>query len=179
MTIAPFAVRRALWVVAGLATIAGAALQVTPARSRVEPLAPSVPDTASPVVRPAIDGTAAEEIVLANVFSRTRRAPSTRYVPAEFTTDSASGGMNGGEGGMTAPAPLMTDDADGPRLYGTVVGVDGARALLQLSSASGARLYAAGDRDAGYTVVSVAPREVVLRGPGGRRTLRLEPEERK
>lgn len=78
-----------------------------------------------------------------------------------------------------APAdPAMPDDEGMPRLYGTVVGVDGARALLQLSSASGARLYAAGERDAGYTVVSVAPREVVLRGPGGRRTLRMAPEER-
>ena len=39
------------------------------------------------------------------------------------------------------------------------------------------RLYAVGDRDGGYRVVSIAPRSVVLAGPRGRVTLRLDPQE--
>jgi hypothetical protein len=66
----------------------------------------------------------------------------------------------------------------GPRLLGTVVSPDGPRALLQLNPAiPGSRLYAVGEEDAGYRIVSITPRVVVLRSAGGRVTLRLDPEE--
>lgn len=179
MRVTPFLLRRTLWSVAILATVAGMTLQVARTTREVAPLPPVLPDTSSQPTMTLLDGTVAEEIVLGNVFSRARRAPPARYVPPEFTMDSAGGGMGGGnEAAAPSPASEGSDGSDFPRLFGTVVGLEGAKALLQLTSASGARLYAAGDRDAGFTVVSVAPRGVVLRGPGGRRTLRLVPEDR-
>ena len=79
----------------------------------------------------------------------------------------------------TSLAPGMPEMPSGePVLLGTVVGGRGTQALLQLDPLSGpARLYAVGDRDGGYLVVSIAPRSVVLAGPRGRVTLRLDPQE--
>ena len=59
-----------------------------------------------------------------------------------------------------------------------MVGVRGTLALLQLDPFAGApRLYAVGDRDGAYRVIAIAPRSVILAGPRGRVTLRLDQEE--
>ncbi len=167
--------RLALWGVAAATAAGGALVWWLPASTSVPPLAPAAIE-APATAPPAMPADAAEEIVLANLFAAGRTPPTTRYLPPELAMDSA--------GGMSAASempPMVPDSAmlagDVPRLLGTVVAPTGPRALLHLSLTSGPRLYAVGDREGGYTVVSVAPREVVLRGPGGRRTLRLDPEE--
>lgn len=114
----------------------------------------------------------AEDLVLANAFSPRRAPPATRYTPPEGTVEST--------GGVMADPP--SDDAAlgraAPRLLGTVIGGRGRQALLQLDPFAGApRLYAEGERDAGFRILSIAPREVVLSGPRGRMTVRLDPQE--
>jgi hypothetical protein len=115
----------------------------------------------------------AEEIVLANIFSATRTPPPSRYTPPEVA-DSAAGMLS-----EPTEEPVAAEAGFTPVLFGTMVGAE-ARALLQLDAlATAPRLYATGERDGGYRVVSIAPREVVLAGPRGRVVLRLpQPEER-
>lgn len=61
-----------------------------------------------------------------------------------------------------------------PALFGTVIGEDGARALLRLDPAiAGAQLYAEGAEAGGWRVARVEPGRVVLVGRKGRRELRL------
>lgn len=120
------------------------------------------------------DPALAEDVVLANAFSPRRTPPTARYTPPDAATDSS--------GGTLADAPMPVGEGEGegaePLLLGTVIGALGAQALLQLDPSAGApRLYAVGERDGGYRVVSIAPRAVVLAGPRGRVTLRLDPEE--
>ena len=82
---------------------------------------------------------------------------------------------------MNEPASGTVPSGDGvPALFGTVVGENGVvMALLHLNPADpGPRLYAVGERDGGYRVVSIAPRVVILNGPQGRVSLRLPDEER-
>lgn len=167
----PGPVRRAAWALAVVSGLAGAILWVVPPSATVAALAPVPADTTSlpiAVTDPAI----AEDIAVANVFARSRTAPSTRYTPGDVA-DEANGAM--------LPEDASFDAADvemgGPRLLGTVVSPDGPRALLQLDPASASRLYAVGDVDAGYRIMSITPRVVVLRNAGGRVTLRLDPEE--
>jgi hypothetical protein len=130
--------------------------------------------TVTAPVLPAGDAAMAEDVVIANVFSARRAPPTTRYTPPDASMDS-SGGMVAD----TSLAPGMPEMPSGePVLLGTVVGGRGTQALLQLDPLSGpARLYAVGDRDGGYRVVSIAPRSVVLAGPRGRVILRLDPQE--
>lgn len=126
---------------------------------------------ALPAIAPG-DPALAEDVVLANAFSPRRTPPTSRYSPPDAAMDSS--------GGTVAGAPEVEGAASPgePRLLGTVVGARGAQALLQLDPYAGApRLYAVGDRDGGYRVISIAPRAVVLAGPRGRLTLRLDPEE--
>ncbi|MGQ0648788.1 MAG: hypothetical protein ACT4P7_14615 [Gemmatimonadaceae bacterium] len=170
-------IRRACWAVAAVAVAAGGLLLVVPARVDVAPTAPLVPDSSR--TRPAIAGNpaVAEEIAIANVFAASRTPPSSRYMPPELAGESANGVMAEPppDSAMTATPEV---EGDVPRLYGTLVGPDGPKALLHLDpTASGPRLYSQGDSGGGYRVVSIAPRIVVLRGPRGRTTLRLEPEE--
>lgn len=170
--------RRISWTVAGAAAVAGAALWVLPARVSVPPGAPLVHDGTTMPAPPVVDAAVAEEIALANVFAASRTPPASRYLPPEQAGDSAYGTMDD-PGTSTLMAPEAAgEEVDVPRLFGTVVGPEGTRALLTLDAdASGPRLYGPGDRDGGYQVVSIAPRAVVLRGPRGRVTLRLDPEE--
>ena len=136
----------------------------------------SVP-TDSVLALPAIaaaDPALAEDIVLANAFSARRTPPTSRYTPQDAATDSSDGAVAGSMTMAGAGEALAGE----PRLLGTVVGARGAQALLQLDPYAGApRLYAVGERDGGYRVISIAPRTVVLAGPRGRVTLRLDPEE--
>lgn len=126
-------------------------------------------EVAAATERAPIDSLA-EEIVLANVFARSRQPPAARFTPSESGSDSVTS-----QGGS---ALTESASAAAPVLYGTIVGAGRALALLWLDSSQPApALYAIGDRAAGYRVLAIAPGEVVLAGPGGRLVLRLPPEE--
>lgn len=170
----PF-LRLFLWGVAATAATGGAVASLLPPTVAVSPISPVVP-VLSETAAVATTTSVAEEIVMANIFARSRAAPSNRYTPPELSTDSAAGAMMPSMDASGIP-DSATAAGDVPRLFGTMVGAIGPQALLQLSLASGPRLYFVGDRDGGFTVLAINPRAVVLRGPGGRRTLRLEPEE--
>ena len=170
-------IRRACWGIAATSVLAGGVLRVIPAGGEVA-AAPAVPlEVPAPLPVPAANPLVAEDIVMANVFAASRTPPPARYTPPELAGDSA--------GGLVADAPTdpamleeYATEGEVPRLFGTVVGPEGTRALLHLDAAtSGPRLYAAGEADGGYRVLSITPRQVVLRGPRGRITLRLDPEE--
>jgi len=119
------------------------------------------------------DPTLAEDVVIANVFSARRSPPPSRYTPPGTAGDSVGAMADVGE----VPS-AEAESMGGPRLLGTVVTGSTAQALLQLDpAASSPRLYMVGDRDAGYRVVSITPRAVVLSGPRGRVTLQLDPQE--
>lgn len=133
-------------------------------------------ETSPPLKPPALapgDPALAEDVVLANVFSARRAPPTSRYSPPDAVMDTAGGMVE-----MAVEPPGDEAPAGTPLLLGTVVGAHGTQALLQLDPYAGQpRLYSVGDRDAGYRVVSIAPRSAVLVGPQGRVTVRLEPEE--
>lgn len=173
------ALRTGSWLVAAVAALAGAVAWFVPPSADVEPLPPSLPGAAA-LASPPLDAAAAEGIVLANAFAPSRAAPASRYTPVEQVTDTATGTTMPDPAGM-ASMPMMPGmgvdpGADAPRLYGTLVSPGGPKALLHLSE-RGPALYGAGDREGQWQVVSIAPRQVVLRGRSGRITLRLEPEE--
>ncbi|MCC6316761.1 MAG: hypothetical protein IT361_03635 [Gemmatimonadaceae bacterium] len=169
MTIRPSLLRRASWLLSALGVIVAAVVWWMPPNVSAAPLAPAAA-VDSPVAPVAIDPAIAEEIAVANLFAASRTPPAKRYSPADAQASSADG--------MVEPTTIVeAAPADGPRLLGTVVGPAGPMALLQLEPGGTARLYAAGEADAGYRIISIAPRVVVLRGPGGRTTLRLDPEE--
>jgi hypothetical protein len=124
-----------------------------------------------------ISSVAAEEIVLANAFSMSRTPPSARYLPPE-SDEAMAGGAMMSAGSVEPPVDDALLSGDVPRLYGTVVQSDGARALLRLDpDRESPQLYRVGDRGGPFRVVSITPRRVVLNGPQGRVTLTLDPEE--
>ena len=138
-----------------------------------------VPDssgTSLPV--PAMDASVAEDIAIASIFASNRTPPRSRYLPPE---SDSSGGFTVESNAMlpAEPSDSLAIAGEIPRLFGTVVdsGRGEMQALLRLSGVSGPRMYRIGDVDGGYRVVSIAPRLVVVRGPSGRVTLRLDPEE--
>jgi hypothetical protein len=173
-------VRTIGWMVAALATLAGVVAWIVPPALDVEPLAPVITPMRATETS-VLDASVAEGIVLSNAFAAARTAPATRYTPVEQMTDTAAGATLPDPTGM-ASLPMMPGSAgdapamDGPRLFGTLVSPDGPKALLQLGEA-GPALYGVGDREGGWQVVSIAPRQVVLRGRSRRITFRLEPEE--
>jgi hypothetical protein len=166
--------RPALLLVAALSALVGLAFLLLPPALGGVPATP-VPSDGKPVL-PRLDppdSTLAEALVLANAFSARRAPPTTRYAPPEGSLDSSGGMLADPLGGDTT---AVSDAA--PLLLGTVVGTRGRMALLQLDPFAGApRLYAEGERDGGYRILSIAPRAVVLAGPRGRLTLRLDPQE--
>lgn len=169
--------QRLFWYAAAAALLVAAAVWLLPARSSTRDLASFISAQDSTVPLPAPDVSSAEEIAVANIFSATRTPPRVRYVPPELGGDSA----NGTTQDSTAALPMLVPGMDvGPKLFGTVVRPDGAapQALLQLDPAfPQPRFYSVGDKDGGYRVISIRPRTVVLRGPRGRLTLRLDTKE--
>jgi hypothetical protein len=111
------------------------------------------------------------DAVNGNVFSASRRAPTTRFVvPGSADVMAAPAAM-----AMAADSTVVGDDAESwPKLSG-IVSVSGERqALLQLAAADGhASLYRAGDVHAGYRIVRIEANLVVLAHRAGTRTLRL------
>ena len=172
----PSRVKRTCWGVAAITAVLGGLLWVLPPRVHVTPAPPLSLDSSGSVAAVTARPDIAEDIAVANVFAATRTPPNTRFVPPEFAGESANGMMPEPSASSDPAAPPLA--ADVPQLFGTVIGPDGTKALLHLDPASPApRLYGPGERDGGYRVLSISPRAVVLRGPGGRVTLRLDPEE--
>lgn len=164
--------RRALLASATVSATVGVVFFLLPPAVGDATVAPLAPDAAfAPPALSAGVSSLAEDVVLANAFSVRRAPPASRYTPSDAAVDS-SGGMLADP---AAPPGPSSDFLSGPRLLGTVVGEGGTQVLLQLDPPSGTpRLYAVGDRDGGYRVIAIAPRSVVLTGPRGRLTLRLE-----
>jgi hypothetical protein len=115
-------------------------------------------------------------VINGNVFSASRRAPTTRFVaPGTGAADAVAANSAPTNASMAAPADAGDADAL-PRLTG-IVTLDGERqVLLQLSADDGVpRLYRRGDEHAGYRIERIGADFVVLVHRGSRRTVRLRP----
>jgi len=142
--------------------------------------APAVPDAViEPVAVDAragarrtverLDPTVATKIFDASIFSDSRTPPSVRYDPFQPDEPNTTAmPANVDATGATA------EEATVPRLFGTVFGPDGPRALMQLdASLPGAQLYREGDRVGPYLVVKINEQSVTLDTSDGRIVLRL------
>ena len=155
--------------------LAGVAFLFGPSDTDVAPL--PLPDPATFSSAPndarAHADSLSEDIILHNLFSPSRSAPSGRYRGPGMTggQDADAGGMYGASGGEAMATASFT-----PTLVGTAISErpGATRALLVLSSADPTpRLYAVGESAGGYRVVSIEARSVELAGPRGRVVLRL------
>jgi len=115
-----------------------------------------------------LDPAVAATIIDASIFSDTRTPPATRYDPFEPAVT------------YDIPIPENTvavetdEEAAVPRLFGTVLGPDGPRALMQLDeNEPGAQMYSEGDRVGPYLVVRITEQSVILDTSEGRIVLRL------
>lgn len=157
-----------------LGLVSGTGFLLAPASAKVESMAiPALADSVPiPVLERSRSDSLTEDIILYNLFSPSRSAPSRRYAAG-----TAAGVDANPEG--SPPSPSLAGGFT-PELIGTAVSERPAetRALLRLLPADPApRLYAVGDRAGGYTVVSIDARAVVLSGPRGRVVLRLPENE--
>ena len=178
---------RALDLLSILLVIGAALALVLPSRERGVPAA-SVPvptvgaHDATPVVAPFDSSYAG--IVRGNLFSLSRRTPSSRFVapPGTFAGDPAPAAPIAPFDGTLSESPASNDvaseaNASGddavPRLYG-IVTVDGRRsALLRLVRGRAPSLYGDGEGAGGYRVREVRVDRVLLQTPSGTRTMRL------
>jgi len=158
---------RALW--ASAATLGGLAALLwvvppwigAPAQPPADIVLPAPPDDPS---THAVALLSYEEIARANVFAPERTPPRTRYTPP---------------GARSQSAP-MAGDATTLRLYGLAAGSGGAVALIDADPRiPGAEIYRVGDRVGPYRLESIADTFVVLAGPAGGRTLRLQAPQRR
>lgn len=159
-------------VIAVMAALLGLGFMIAPTSVDVAPLAlPALgADTMMTPARVPADSIT-EDIILYNLFSPSRTAPSRRYT----TQSVVNPGGAPDESGTMAPSSGFS-----PVLIGTAVSEKPGetRALLQLlASDPTPRLYAVGDRAGGFSVVSIDSRAVVLNGPRGRVVLRLPENE--
>ena len=142
-----------------------------PARSPASPALP--PITAEPAALLPDAGNESDSliavIVNGNVFSATRRAPRTRFLPPNEQAMVAESPPAYGASTIADPSRDSL-----PALSG-IVAVDGERrALLQMVASDEApRLYRVNETHAGYRVVQIGPDMVVLASRAGTRTLRL------
>lgn len=109
-----------------------------------------------------------------NVFSATRRAPTSRFVVPGSVDAAPASPMVPSSDSLAGATTMSAEDASLPRLSG-IVSIGGERrALLQLSAADGhASLYRVGDVHAGYRIVRIDADRVILSHASGTRTLRL------
>ena len=157
--------------IAVVAFLLGLGFMVAPTNVDVAPLALPA-HNADSIMSPARvqADSITEDIILYNLFSPSRTAPSRRY-----TAQSVAGGGVPDENVSAPPGSGFS-----PVLIGTAVSErpGETRALLQLlANDPTPRLYAVGDRAGGYSVVSIDARAVVLNGPRGRVVLRLPENE--
>ena len=97
-----------------------------------------------------------EDIILYNLFSPSRTAPSRRYSAQSVSSSGAAPDENNEAAPSSGFSPVLIGTAVSDRPGET-------RALLQLLATDPTpRLYAVGDRAGGYSVVSIDARAVVL-----------------
>lgn len=160
-------VRLVLPVYAAAAVLAGGGvalwlLPVDVALPAIQPVALPVPGSVSDPSEQAAALLTYEEIVRGNVLATDRRPPATRYTPPVA-------------GDVPTPATPSATLAPAIRLYGVATGPAGAVALIDANPAiPGAEIYRVGDIVGGYSLAQIAESFVVLAGPDGERTLRLQ-----
>jgi hypothetical protein len=113
-------------------------------------------------------------IVNGNVFSATRKAPVTRFLPPnERAANERAAAVDASPDYGAMKAAPVTDDSL-PALSG-IVAINGERqALLQMTAADEApKLYRINESHGGYRVVQIGPDMVILASRSGTRTLRL------
>ena len=160
---------RALYLLAAILVVIAIAAAVRP---------PTVPDASVPPavgaaatsVQPAepMDPATATAIVEANIFSDTRTPPAERYDPFQPAVQDETAVMD----------PFMIEETveqvAEPRLFGTVFGPDGPRALMELDpDLPQAQLYKEGDRVGRFVVVKINEQSVILDTSNGRIVLQL------
>lgn len=156
---------RPLLSVSAAVVAVGVGLRVVPIHLEVEsiPSPPGVDATPAPSAREQAEALLSyQQIVQANVFSRNRTPPATRYVPPEMVVERTSVQAE------SRPAP------PGPRLFGVAVGPMGSVALIDADpTIPGAEVYRPGDAVGDAVLAAIEETAVVLEGPGGRTRLRL------
>ncbi len=133
-------------------------------------------DPPAPSVVPVSADSQVGQVVAGNIFSATRRAPTTAFVMPGQRAAAEVAAMAGVMAGVM-DGNAGADSAEVlPRLTG-IVSVGGERrALLQLVADVAPRLYRVGETDAGYRIVSIETDRVVLSGRRGARTVHLAPK---
>lgn len=120
------------------------------------------------------DSVSVATIVRANIFSDHRQAPPRGAVSRVGSTERLAGAESLATAAMRDSIAPARRGATMPRLFGIVASPDGPAALMRMDGAgTAATPYHVGDRSGSFRVVSIGDREVVVEGPGGRRTLRL------
>ena len=158
-------------------TFAGIAALVWPVQDD-SPTAPaaahvSVPARQVPVAVPD-DSVTAAAIVRANIFADRRLVLPRGVTSALSVIDGPAGTESPRTRGTSDSGVTGSRGTSTPRLFGIVASPDGPAALMQLDGVgASATPYHVGDRSGSFRVVSIGDREVVVDGPGGRRTLRL------
>ena len=157
--------------IALFATIVGVGFFFAPINNDVEPLPwhDPAPMTATTSSTRAHADSLTEDIILYNLFTPSRAAPSRRFAAA--ASDQMPDANNGSVEFSSGFTPVLIGTAVSERPGET-------KALLQLlASDPTPRLYGVGDRAGGFTVVSIDARSVVVNGPRGRVVLRLPENE--
>ena len=159
-------------------TLAGFAALVWPARDE-SPRARAAAQVSErarqvPGAVPPDDSVSVAAIVRANIFSDRRQAFTHGVSSTVNPVDRPAGAESANTGRpMDSPASGSMRTST-PRLFGIVASPDGPAALMRLDGVgASATPYHVGDRSGSFRVVSIGDREVVVDGPGGRRTLRL------
>ena len=159
-----------------LFTLSGIAALAWPVRED-----PTTPVQTAALVRPSQSGGVESNdsitvaaIVRANIFSNRLQAPAMRSAPSgSGEVERVAGNQSMAPASDDSSAPARKG-ASAPRLFGIVASPDGPTALMRLDGVGGsATPYHVGDRGGSFRVVSIGDREVVVDGPGGRRTLHL------
>ncbi|HUQ48404.1 MAG TPA: hypothetical protein VM053_09200 [Gemmatimonadaceae bacterium] len=128
--------------------------------------------TSLAAVGPMTSSVDAIDIVGSNMFSASRAAPAARYTPP------GAGGMSSDPSDASMQDEPAAPAAPPPRVYGTMTGPNGATALIEGDSAgASSRLYREGDRVGAYRIVKILPSSVVVTGPAGRVSLKVEQRE--
>jgi hypothetical protein len=154
----------ALVTVSTLAVAAGVGLRVVPISVEVVPIVSAAVVESAPVPSAREQAEALlsyQQIVEANIFSRNRIPPSTRYVPPELAVEGTTTETG------SRPAPSL-------RLFGVAVGPMGAVALIDADpTIPGAEVYRLGDAVGDALLAAIEDTAVVLEGPNGQIRLRL------
>lgn len=157
-----------------LALIAGISFLFAPTSATVAPVAinPSVDSVIADANTRSRADSLTEDIILYNLFSPSRSAPSHRTTAMNSATGQDARMADGSATGFSSGFR--------PELIGTATSEKPGetRALLRLlANDATPRLYAVGDQAGGYSIISIDARSVVLNGPRGRVVLRLPENE--